>query len=175
MADAQWLADRIRDVADFPKPGVVFKDLCPLLGDGEAFRFAVDTIADHFGALGVDKVAGVEARGFIFASPVAYRFGAGFVPMRKAGKLPWDTEGESYQLEYGSDGLEVHRDAMTPGDRVLIVDDVLATGGTAGAAIRLVERLGAEVVGLAFVAELAFLGGGAHLGGYDHLSLVTYP
>src|SRR5947199_3918221 len=137
--DASWLKDHIRDIPDFPKPGVVFKDITPLLADVDAFRFAIDAIADHFaGGQEVHKVLGVEARGFIIAAPVAYRFGAGFVPVRKAGKLPWQIEREEYELEYGTDLLEVHRDAIRPGERVLIIDDVLATGGTAAATARLV-------------------------------------
>ncbi len=174
MGDAGWLEDHVRDVADFPRPGIVFKDITPLLGDAEAFRFAVDAIGGHYAGHRVDKVLGVEARGFIVAAPVAYRFGAGFVPVRKAGKLPWDTEAESYDLEYGSDRLEIHRDAVVPGDRVLIVDDVIATGGTVAATTRLVEKLGASVVGLAFVIELAFLHGRDKLEGYEALSLITY-
>jgi adenine phosphoribosyltransferase len=144
------------------------------LADVDAFRFAIDAIADHFAGETIDKVLGVEARGFIIAAPVAYRFGAGFVPVRKAGKLPWDVEKEEYVLEYGTDLLEVHRDAVAPGERVLIVDDVLATGGTAAATLRLVERLGGQVAGLGFVIELAFLGGRNKLGAADALSLISY-
>src|SRR3954454_7443267 len=172
--DASWLKDHIRDIPDFPSPGVMFKDITPLLADVDAFRFAVDAIADHFAGNDVDKVLGVEARGFIIAAPVAYRFGAGFVPVRKAGKLPWEIERVEYELEYGTDLLEVHRDAVAPGDRVLIVDDVLATGGTAAATARLVEKLGGEITGLAFVLELGFLDGRAKLPGYDIESLVIY-
>src|SRR5437764_10485015 len=135
--DASWLKDHIRDIPDFPKPGVVFKDITPLLADVDAFRFTVDAIADHFAGREVDKVLGIEARGFIMAAPVAYRFGAGFVPVRKAGKLPWEIEREEYELEYGTDLLEIHRDALGAGERVLVVDDVLATGGTAAATVRL--------------------------------------
>src|ERR671934_480190 len=155
--DATWLKDHVRDIPDFPKPGIVFKDITPLLADVDAFRFTVDAIADHFAGQTVDKVLGIEARGFIAAAPVAYRFGAGFVPVRKAGKLPWQIEKEEYELEYGTDLLEVHRDAVHPGERVLIVDDVIATGGTAAASATLVERLGGTVAGLAFVLELAYL------------------
>ena len=172
--DASWLKDHIRDIPDFPKPGVVFKDITPLLADVDAFRFAVDAIADHFAGNEVHKVLGVEARGFIIAAPVAYRFGAGFIPIRKAGKLPWDIEREEYELEYGSDLLEIHRDAVHPGENVLIVDDVLATGGTASATVRLVERLGANVLGLGFVIELAFLHGRDKIKGQDLVSLLTY-
>jgi adenine phosphoribosyltransferase len=174
MADAEFLRSRIRDIPDWPKPGVVFKDITPLLADVDAFRFSVDALADHWAGQEIDRVLGVEARGFIFAAPVAYRFGAGFVPVRKAGKLPWEIEREEYVLEYGTDLLEVHRDGIHPGERVLIVDDVLATGGTAAATARLVERLGGVVAGFAFVIELGFLDGRARLEGYDMLSLLTY-
>ncbi len=175
MADAEWLKGRIRDVPDFPTPGIVFRDLTPLLGDVEAFRFTVDAIADAFAGRRVDKVVGIEARGFILAAPVAYRLDAGFVPVRKAGKLPWRTESESYALEYGLDRLELHADGVAAGEQVLIVDDVIATGGTARATVRLVERLGAAVVGLAFLAELTFLAGREKLDGYEVTSLVAYP
>ena len=171
---AERLSGLVRDIPDFPKPGVTFKDITPLLADAEAFRSSVDAIADHFADAGVDRVLGVEARGFILAAPVAYRFGAGFTPVRKAGKLPWKVEAEEYTLEYGTDLLEIHSDAVTAGDRVLVVDDVLATGGTAAATVRLVERLEATVVGLGFVIELAFLAGRAKLPGRDLVSLVTY-
>ena len=172
--DAGWLKEHIRDISDFPKAGVTFKDITPLLADGEAFRATVDGVAGAFPSEGVDKVLGVEARGFIVAAPVAYRFGAGFVPVRKAGKLPWQIEREEYELEYGTDLLEIHQDAVAPGERALIVDDVLATGGTAAATVRLVERLGGVVVGLAFVIELGFLGGRGKLEGYDVVSLLRY-
>lgn len=174
MGDSGWLKDHVRDIADFPKPGVVFKDITPLLADEEAFRFAVDEIADHFTTPTFDKVLGVEARGFIVAAPIAYRLSTGFVPVRKAGKLPWEIERQDYELEYGTDLLEVHRDAVSPGERVLIVDDVIATGGTAAATVRLAERLGATVGGVAVVIELGFLGGRARLDGYELVSLVTY-
>jgi adenine phosphoribosyltransferase len=171
--DSTWLAGHLRDVPDFPKPGIVFKDLSPLLGDVDAFRYAVDAIADHAAGLTVDKVVGIEARGFIFAAAVAYRLGAGFVPVRKPGKLPWTTVSETYALEYGTDTLEVHDDALGASDTVLVVDDVLATGGTAAATCRLVERLGGRIAGLAFVVELGFLGGRAKLTDHDILSLIT--
>ena len=172
--DVERLKRAVRDVPDFPKPGVMFKDITPLLADVGAFRAVVDAIAGHFGGHRVDTVVGVEARGFILAAPVAYRCGAGFVPVRKAGKLPWDTESEEYELEYGTDRLEIHRDAVAPGDRVLVVDDVIATGGTVAGTIRLVEKLGATVVGLGFVIELAFLRGREKLEGYEAISLITY-
>jgi adenine phosphoribosyltransferase len=172
-SDASWLAGHLRDIPDFPQPGIVFKDLTPLLADVDAFRFAVDAVADHAAGLTVDKVVGIEARGFIFAAAVAYRLGSGFVPVRKPGKLPWQTITETYALEYGSDSLEVHQDAIAAGESVYVVDDVLATGGTAAATCRLVERLGGHIAGLAFVVELGFLDGRAKLPDHDMLSLIT--
>ena len=172
--DAAWLKEHIRDIPDFPKAGVVFKDITPLLADVEAFTFTVDALAEHFAGRPVDKVLGIEARGFIVAAPVAYRLGAGFVPVRKAGKLPWEIEREEYTLEYGTDLLEVHRDAVAEGERALIIDDVLATGGTAAATVRLVEKLGGVVAGLGFVIELAFLEGRSRIEGLDAMSLLTY-
>jgi adenine phosphoribosyltransferase len=164
----------IRDVPDFPKEGVVFKDITPLLADPVAYSSIIDMIVVHFGRGNVDRVVGIEARGFILAAPVAYHFGAGFVPVRKAGKLPWETESEEYELEYGTETLELHRDAVRPGERVLVVDDVLATGGTARATARLIERLGAKVVGIAVVIELGFLRGREKIEGYELFSLLTY-
>ncbi len=169
------LARYIRSIPDFPRPGITFKDIAPLLADPAAFLAAVDGIAERFEASGVDRVLGVEARGFILAAPVAYRLGAGFVPVRKAGKLPWRTEFAEYDLEYGVDRLELHADAVAAGDQVAIIDDVIATGGTAQATVRLLERLGATVSGLAFTVELTFLAGREKLEGYDVMSLVTYP
>ncbi|GAA3657504.1 adenine phosphoribosyltransferase [Nonomuraea antimicrobica] len=163
------ILDRIRDVPDYPKPGVLFKDITPLLADPVAMTAVVDELA---GLHQVDKIVGIEARGFILAAPVAYRARAGFVPVRKKGKLPAETLEESYDLEYGSATIEVHRDAFTPGDRVLVVDDVLATGGTARAAVELVKRAGAEVVGIAVLMELAFLKGRERLPGVELHSLV---
>ncbi len=174
MADADWLRGRIRDIADFPSPGIVFRDLTPLLGDAEALRFTIDTLAEAFAGRRVDKVVGVEARGFIVAAPVAYRLGAGFVPVRKPGKLPWRTDSEEYALEYGVDRLEMHADGVAAGESVLIVDDLLATGGTARATTRLVERVGATVAGLGFLVELTYLAGREKLEGYDIVSLVAY-
>jgi len=167
------LAPFIREVPDFPKPGIVFKDITPLLADADAFRTAIDAIVDRFEGRRVDRVLGIEARGFVVAAPVAYRFGAAFVPVRKAGKLPWEIEQVEYELEYGTDRLEVHRDGINPGDRVLIVDDVLATGGTAAATVRLVEGLGGSVEGLAFVLAIEALGGRARLEGHDVLTLIS--
>jgi adenine phosphoribosyltransferase len=163
----------IRDIPDFPQPGVVFKDITPLLSDVDAFRTTIDTLADHFAGRQVDRVLGIEARGFIVAAPVAYRFGAAFVPVRKAGKLPWEIERVEYELEYGSDLLEIHRDAINPGDHVLIVDDVLATGGTAAASVRLVEKLGGTVEGLGFVIAIEALDGRKKLEGHDVLTLIS--
>jgi adenine phosphoribosyltransferase len=172
--DADWLKDFVREIPDYPRPGVSFKDITPLLADVKAFRYSVDSLADHFDAQRVDKVLGIEARGFIVAAPVAYRFGAGFIPVRKAGKLPWAVESQEYVLEYGTDSLEIHRDALQPGDNALIIDDVLATGGTAAAAARLVARLGATTIGAGFLIELGFLHGRGKLDGYDAVSLITY-
>ena len=175
-ADAAWLADHLRDVPDFPKPGIVFKDLTPLLADVEAFRFTVDALAERVEQApgrSVGKVVGIEARGFIFASAVAYRLGSALVPVRKPGKLPWRTASETYELEYGTDSLEIHEDAISAGDDVYVIDDVLATGGTAAATCRLVERLGGRVAGVGFVVELGFLSGRAKLPDYDVVSLIT--
>ena len=164
----------IRDVPDFPQPGIVFKDITPLLADENAFSSVIDLIVVHYGRGNIDKVVGIEARGFILASPVAYHFGAGFVPVRKSGKLPWESEREEYALEYGTATLEIHQDSVRPGERVLIVDDVLATGGTARATARLVERLGGKVVGIACLIELTFLDGRKAVEGYEFFSLITY-
>jgi adenine phosphoribosyltransferase len=158
---ADLIRSKVRDVADYPQPGVMFKDITPLLADGPALAAVVDALADGHGR--VDKVAGIEARGFILAASVAYQLGSGFVPVRKQGRLPGPTYQRTYQLEYGSATIEVHQDAFTPGERVLIVDDVLATGGTAEATAELVRRAGAEVAGIAVILELAFLGGRARL------------
>jgi adenine phosphoribosyltransferase len=174
MNDFERLRERIRDVPDFPQKGIVFKDITPLLADEVTFSSVIDMIVVHFGRGNVDKVVGIEARGFILASPVAYHFGAGFVPVRKAGKLPWDTDSEEYELEYGTETLEIHTDAFAPGERVLIVDDVLATGGTARATARLVERLGGKVMGIACLIELGFLKGRTAIKDYDFFALLTY-
>jgi adenine phosphoribosyltransferase len=164
----------IRDVPDFPDPGIVFKDITPVLADPIAFSTITDLIVVHFGRGNIDKVVGIEARGFILASPVAYHFGAGFVPIRKKGKLPWDSVAEEYDLEYGTATLELHRDAVTPGERVLIVDDVLATGGTAAAAASLIEAIGGKVAGISCMIELDFLHGRDKLPSYDIFSLLHY-
>lgn len=168
------LRARIRDIPDFPKPGIVFKDVTPLLADPVALSTMIDEIVVGLGRGTVDKVVGIEARGFIVAAPVAYHMAAGFVPVRKRGKLPWETESASYSLEYGEETLEIHRDAIAKGERVAIVDDVLATGGTAEATAQLVERLGGVVAGMAFLIELGFLKGRARLTDYDLFSLVAY-
>ena len=164
----------VRDVPDFPQEGIVFKDITPLLADELAFSTVIDLTVVHFGRGNVDKVVGIEARGFILASPVAYHFGAGFVPVRKVDKLPWETEAAEYTLEYGTATLEIHRDAVAHGERVLIVDDVLATGGTAKATAELVERIGGKVVGIACLIELEFLNGRDKLDGYELFTLLRY-
>jgi adenine phosphoribosyltransferase len=169
-----WLKDHIRDIPDFPKEGIVFKDIMPLLADKKAFTYTIDAIAHQFDRDDIDKVLGIEARGFIVAAPLAYRFTAGLIPVRKPGKLPWKVEREEYDLEYGTDQLEIHKDAIEPGERILIVDDVLATGGTAAATARLTERCGGKVAGIATVMELGFLNGRDRLSEYEIFSLITY-
>jgi len=165
----------IREIPDYPKPGILFYDLTTLLADRQGFRSLVDQLCSHYnGKQKIDVVAGIEARGFIFAPALAYRLGAGFVPVRKPKKLPWKTASVSYQLEYGTDSLEIHQDAVKPGERVLICDDLLATGGTAAAAAALVRKLGGEVAGAAFAVELNFLNGRAKLPGVDAFSLIKY-
>ncbi|PGH51397.1 adenine phosphoribosyltransferase [Streptomyces sp. Ru87] len=153
------LADRIRDVPDYPKPGVVFKDITPLLADPVAFGALTDALAELCVRYGATKVVGLEARGFILAAPVAVRAGLGFVPVRKAGKLPGATLGQAYELEYGTAEIEIHAEDLTPEDRIMVIDDVLATGGTAEASLALIRRAGAEVAGLAVLMELGFLEG----------------
>jgi adenine phosphoribosyltransferase len=169
------LADYIRDIPDFPKPGILFRDITPLLAAPEALRDAVTQLAAHYRGTGVNVVAAAEARGFIFASPLAIELGVGFVPVRKPGKLPFDTHAFHYELEYGTDALEIHIDGVSPGQSVLLVDDLLATGGTMQACCRLIERAGARVAGCAFVIELLSLGGAARLAPYETFSLVKYP
>ncbi|MFH1021930.1 MAG: adenine phosphoribosyltransferase [Planctomycetota bacterium] len=173
LTDPGWKT-AIRDVPDFPKKGIVFKDITPLLKDGRLFRAAVDAIADRFAKRGVTTVVGIEARGFIIAPAVAVRLGVGFVPVRKPGKLPWKSAKKTYALEYGTDAIEIHTDAAKKGDRVLLVDDVLATGGTMAACIELVESLGAEVAGCAFLIELDFLKGREKLKAREIVALVHY-
>jgi adenine phosphoribosyltransferase len=173
-ADATWVRDHIRAIADYPKPGITFRDITPLLGNAAAFGRAVDDLVTGFHDVAVDRVVGIESRGFILAAPVAYRLRAGFVPVRKAGKLPWAVAREEYELEYGTDKLEIHRDAIHPGERVLVVDDVLATGGTAAATGRLVETLGGVIVGFGFLLELGDLEGRNKLGEHRVESLIAY-
>jgi adenine phosphoribosyltransferase len=164
----------IRTIPDVPSPGIMFRDITPLLADPAGLELAISSIASFCGASMPHKVVGVEARGFIFAAPVAVRIGAGFVPVRKPGKLPWTVVSESYSLEYGTDTLEIHADAVGEGDSVVIVDDVLATGGTAAATIRLVEGLGAKVAGLVFLIELPALGGRKLIEGYEVNSVLSF-
>jgi adenine phosphoribosyltransferase len=164
----------IRDVPDFPKKGIVFKDITPVLADGALFRRVVETLAERYRGERIAKVVGIESRGFIFAAPLAIALGAGLAIVRKPGKLPWRTVREVYALEYGEDALEMHLDAIAPGERVLVVDDVLATGGTADAVGKLVARQGAELVGFAFLLELGFLHGARRLGPGKVHALVQY-
>lgn len=170
----EWLKEHIRDIPDFPSEGILFKDITPLLADKKAFTYTIDAIAHHYDRDEIDKVLGIEARGFMVAAPLAYRFTAGLIPVRKKGKLPWQVESQEYALEYGTDLLELHKDAIEPGERILIVDDVLATGGTARATAELTERCGGKVAGIAMVMELGFLNGREKLSGYDVYSLVSY-
>lgn len=170
----EWLREHIVDVPDHPEPGVVFKDLTPLLSDVDAFRYTVDALADHYAGAGIDSVVGIEARGFVLAAPLAYRLGVGLIPARKPGKLPRDSVRQEYELEYGTDALEMHSDALAPGERVLLVDDVLATGGTASAAADLIGRTGAQICGIGFLMELAFLSGRSRLDGYDVHAVLVY-
>jgi adenine phosphoribosyltransferase len=168
------LKSLIRDVPDFPKPGIVFKDITTLIKDGDAFKDACQQMAEKYKNTQVDKVVSIEARGFLFGAPVAYLLGAGIVPVRKPKKLPSDRERIDYQLEYGTDTLEIHRDGIEPGERVLIVDDLLATGGTALATCQLVEKVGGNVMGVIFLVELGFLKGREILKDYEVKSLITY-
>src|ERR1700756_2350429 len=170
MTDCDYLKKLIREVPDFPKPGILFYDITTLLKDGPGFRAVIDALKEHYQGSGVDTVIGIEARGFIFAPALAYALGAGFVPVRKPRKLPSDRVSVSYQLEYGTDSLEIHKGAIENGHRVLIVDDLLATGGTAAAVTKLVEEVGGKIVGLGFVVELTFLKGRAKLAGRDVFS-----
>ena len=165
---------KIRDIPDFPQKGIVFKDITPVLADAHLFRTVIDAMVARWRGERIHKVIGIESRGFIFAAPIAYALGAGFTIVRKPGKLPWRTIREIYALEYGESALELHVDAVGPGERVLVVDDVLATGGTADAAGRLVARQGAELVAYSFLVELSFLHGARRLGGAKVHSLLTY-
>jgi adenine phosphoribosyltransferase len=164
----------IRSIPDFPKKGIVFRDITTLLQDPDALRKAIDMLFDHYKNLSISKVVSVESRGFIFGSVLAYKLGAGFIPVRKPKKLPAEKIKEEYQLEYGTDALEIHTDAIAKGERVLIIDDLLATGGTVKATCNLVERLGGILVGIAFLIELSFLKGRERLKGFDIFSIITY-
>jgi adenine phosphoribosyltransferase len=168
------LSTAIRDVVDFPKPGIVFKDITPVLSDAERFRDAIDLLADIVAPMRPDKLVGIDARGFIFASAVAYKLGIGLTIVRKKGKLPWRTEAVSYSLEYGESTIEIHADAVSAGDRVVLVDDLLATGGTARAAIDLINRLGGTVAGAVFLIELDFLKGRDVLPGVEIRTILNY-
>ncbi|MGI8514969.1 MAG: adenine phosphoribosyltransferase [Acidimicrobiia bacterium] len=168
------LAALIRDIPDFPEPGVVFKDITPVLADQEAFASLIQSLAEPHRDLGIDKVAGIEARGFTLAAPVACELAAGFIPLRKPGKLPWKTMSQPYSLEYGHDALEMHTDAIVEGESVLIIDDVIATGGTAAAAVNLIERAGAKVAGVTVFIELAFLHGRAAIEGVPFHALLRF-
>ena len=174
MADADTLRAALRDVPDFPKPGIIFKDITPILGDGELFQTSIRLLAETASDAAIDKVVGIDARGFIFAAAVADRLKAGFVPIRKKGKLPWKTREASYTLEYGEAVVEIHQDAVNPGEKILLVDDLLATGGTAAAAVRLLDQLEAEIVSVSFLIELTFLEGRAKLGDHAVSSVLSY-
>jgi adenine phosphoribosyltransferase len=164
----------IRAIPDFPIPGILFRDITPLLKDKQGFRSAIDGFVEQFKDRGIDYVVGIESRGYIFGAPIAYAIGAGFIPVRKPGKLPYEKLSEEYALEYGTNSLEIHSDAVARGDRVLVVDDLLATGGTAAATGRLLERLGAHVEAFAFLVELKELGGRAKLGNAEVVAFVEY-
>ena len=174
LATVEELARAIRDVPDFPKPGIVFKDITPVLADARLFASSIERLTEHFQPGAVDAVVGIDARGFIFAAAAAFRLQCGFVPVRKKGKLPWQAYEESYELEYGSNTIAVHTDAVRPGSRVLLVDDLLATGGTAAAAAKLLRRLGANILEITFLIELGFLKGREKLRGFPVRSLVVY-
>ena len=173
-SDIQRLQSAVRDVQDFPKKGIVFKDITPILGDGALFRLAVDGFVEAAREAGAEKIAGIDARGFIFGAAAAYELGIGFVPVRKKGKLPYECESAAYALEYGEAVVEMHTDAVKPGERVVLMDDLLATGGTAGAAVNLIERIGGRVVSAVFLIELGFLNGRNALGATPVKSLLTY-
>ena len=174
MTDRERLHAAIREIPDFPTPGVLFRDITPLLQDAEMLRIACDALAEPFKDMNVAGVVGVESRGFIFGPPVALALGAGFTIARKPGKLPWKTERESYDLEYGTDTIEMHADAIRPGSNVLLIDDLIATGGTAGATAALVERMGGNVVGCSFLIELSVLEGRKRLSGFPVESVLVY-
>ena len=169
-----WLKQYIRDIPDYPQAGILFRDITPLLQDARALQFSIDKLAERYRGAGIDVVVGIESRGFIFGTPLAYLLGVGFVPIRKKGKLPADTISIQYDLEYGTNVLEIHTDALRSGQRVLVVDDLLATGGTTEGTVRLVESLGARVVSLAFLIELTALQGRSRLPGHDVFALLSY-
>lgn len=164
----------IREIPDYPKPGILFYDITPVLADADAFARLIEAMCEPFLGAGITKVAGIEARGFTVAAPVAEKLGAGFIPIRKPGKLPYEVQRQEYELEYGTDALEIHADAVAPNDKVLLVDDVIATGGTAAAAIKLLRNIGADVAGFAVFIELAFLKGFEALDGVPHHALLRY-
>lgn len=168
------LADAIRNVPDFPKPGINFKDITPILADPKLLQRSIDLLIETVKHHKIDKVVGIDARGFIFGSPIALALNAGFVPVRKSGKLPWKTFAESYSLEYGENTIEIHQDAIQPGEKVLLVDDLLATGGTAAAAVSLLEKLGANIVSISFLIELSFLNGRKKINQTNINSIITY-
>ena len=171
---AASLRAAIRDVVDFPKEGIIFKDITPVLADGKLFRESISLLCETTGGVKIDKVVGIDARGFIFAAAVADRLGVGFVPVRKKGKLPWKTRQTSYSLEYGEAIVELHEDAVLPGESVLLVDDLLATGGTAAAAVKLLDELGANIIGISVLIELAFLQGRSKLVPHPVHAIITY-
>ncbi len=168
------LSERIRDVPDFPKKGIVFKDITTLLKDPEAFKYVIDVLTEKYMDKGIDYIVAMESRGFIFGTPLSYNLGIGFIPVRKPGKLPAESISAEYVLEYGTDSLHMHKDAIFPGQKVLIVDDLLATGGTVSATVELVEKLGGKVEGVAFLIELTFLNGRDKLKGFEVTSLIQY-
>ncbi len=174
MDRIERLKESIRDIPDFPKEGILFKDITPVLQNGGLFRDAIDLFVERYRDKGIDKVVGIEARGFLFASALGYRLGCGVIPVRKPGKLPFETERARYQLEYGEDSVEIHRDAIREGENVLLIDDLLATGGTMAATLDLVERLGGKVFEVAFFIELAFLNGRDRLQGKDIYTILTF-
>jgi adenine phosphoribosyltransferase len=169
-----WLKQYVRSIPDYPQPGILFRDITPLLQDPVALRFAIETMANRYRSQQIDQVVGIESRGFILGTPLAYLLGTGFVPVRKKGKLPSQVISVEYDLEYGSNVLEIHTDSIQPGQRILVVDDLLATGGTTAGTVKLVEQLGAQVVSLAFLIELAGLEGRSRLPGLDVFALLTY-
>lgn len=164
----------IRDIPDFPKPGIIFKDITPLLQNPEAFKKTIDHFVERYQNKSIDVVVGIEARGFIFAGALAYRLGASMIPIRKPNKLPYKTIKETYELEYGTDAMEMHQDAIQPGQKVLLFDDLLATGGTLQAAARLIEKLGGQIVEIATIIELAFLNGREKINGYPYYTVIAY-